>query len=66
MILSTEINANYELVRRRRQAAMGQNNTRENKRRIAFPNKKGDNVLILERHLDPKLKLHEGPCDVLH
>ena len=57
--------ADVELVRQRRLAAIKQNNTRENRRRIAYDYKKGDKVLILTNYMDPKLKLHEGPYKVL-
>jgi hypothetical protein len=66
VILRTEIEANIELVRRRREAVIQKNNTTENKRRIAHTYKEGDKVLILSGGLlDPKLQLHEGPFKVL-
>jgi len=57
--------ANVELARQRREAAITQNNARENRSRVAHNYKKGDWVLILSRHLDPKLQLHPGPFKVL-
>ena len=65
MILRTNMVADVELVRQRRQAAIAVNNARENKRRIAHQYKPGDKVLILSGGLDPKLKLNEGPFRVL-
>lgn len=65
MILRTHVEANIELVRQRRQAAIIHNNERENRRRIAYDYKPGDRILILSGGLDPKLKLHEGPYTVL-
>ena len=65
MILRTHIEANMELVRQRRQAAIQINNTRENKRRIAYNYKPGDWVLLLSGGLDPKLQLHKGPFKVV-
>ena len=65
MILRTTVEASVELVRQRREAAIQHNNRRENKRRVAYRYKKGDKVLILSRHLDPKLQLHRGPYKVL-
>jgi len=65
IILHTTMEANVELARQRREAAISQNNTRENKSRVAHNYKKGDWVLILSRHLDPKLQLHPGPFKVL-
>jgi len=54
-----------ELARQRREAAIRQNNARENKSRVTHNYKKGDWVLILSGHLDPKLQLHPGPFKVL-
>ena len=65
MILRTNIQANVELVRHRRAAAIESNNRRENKRRIAYDYKAGDKVLILSGGMDPKLKLNEGPYKVI-
>jgi len=65
MILCTTVEANVELARQRREAAISQNHVRENKSRVAHNYKKGDWVLILSRHLDPKLQLHHGPLKVL-
>jgi transposase InsO family protein len=65
MILRTTMEANMELVRQRRLTAIQRNNTRENKRRIAYDYKPGDKVLILAGGMDPKLKLHQGPYAVL-
>jgi len=63
--LRTTMEANVELARQRREAAISQNNARENKSRVALNYKKGDWVLILSRHLDPKPQLHPGPFKVL-
>ena len=57
--------ADVELVCQRRQQAIAINNARENKCRIAYKYKPGDQVLILSGKLDPKLKLHEGPYTVV-
>lgn len=65
MILRTNMIADVELVRQRRQAAIAVSNARENKRRIPYNYKPGDYVLILSGGLDPKLKLHEGPFRVV-
>jgi transposase InsO family protein len=65
MILRTNFEANMELIRQRRSAAIQQNNQRENKRRIAYDYKPGDQVLILSGGMDPKLQLHQGPYKVL-
>jgi hypothetical protein len=65
MILRTHVEANMELVRQRRTAAIRVTNERENKRRVAYNYKPGDRVLILAGGLDPKLKLHEGPYRVI-
>jgi len=65
MILRTIVEANVELARQRREAAISQNNARENKSRVVNNCKKGDWVFILSRHLDPKLQLHHGPFKVL-
>ena len=65
MILRTNVEVNMELIRRRREAAIIHNNTRDNKRRIRYNYQVGDKVLILSGGLDPKLKLHEGPYPVL-
>lgn len=64
MILRTKMQANVELVRSRREAAIHANNTRENRKRIAYTYKPGDRILILSRALDPKLQLHQGPYKV--
>lgn len=66
MILRTQVEANVELVRQRREQAILKSNARENKRRIAYKYKPGDQVLILSGRLDPKLKLHQGPYKVLN
>ena len=66
MILRTHMEANTELVRQRREAAIYKSNQRENKRRIAYDYKPGDKVLILVGgYLDPKLELHHGPYKVI-
>jgi len=67
MSLRTTREANVELARQRREAAtsISQNNVRESKSRVTHNYKKGDWVLILTRHLDPKLQLHPGPFKVL-
>ena len=66
MILRSTMEANLELVRQRRQAAAIKSNERENKRRIAYDYKEGDQVLILSGGtMDPKLKPHQGPFKVL-
>ena len=65
MILRTTVEANVELARQRREAAISQNNARENKSRVAHNYKKGDYILIRSTHLDPKLQLHPGPYKVL-
>ena len=57
--------ANVDLVRRRRQAAIIQNNERENKRCTNYEYKKGDRILILSDSMDPKLQLHQGPFKVV-
>jgi len=54
-----------EPARRRREAAISQNNARENKSRVAHNYKKGDWILVLSRHLDPKLQQHLGLFKVL-
>jgi hypothetical protein len=59
------IEANMELVRQRREAAIHVNNARENKRRISHAYKSGDKVLILPNSLDPKLALNQGPYKVI-
>ena len=66
MILRTNMEAKVELVRQRREAAIQTNNTRENRRRIAYDYKEGDKVLILTQALDPKMKLHDGPYTVVN
>ena len=66
MILRTNMEAKVELVRQRREAAVQVNNARENKRRIAYDYKGGDQVLILSQALDPKLQLHRGPYRVVN
>ena len=58
MIMRTRIDADYELVRRRREAAAIKNNAKENKRRIAYKYEVGGKVLLLNKRLDPKLKLN--------
>lgn len=65
MILRTKMEANIELARKRREAAIQINNTRENKRRIAYQYKPGDKVLIIAGSMDPKLQLHQGPYNVI-
>jgi RNase H-like domain found in reverse transcriptase/Integrase zinc binding domain/Reverse transcriptase (RNA-dependent DNA polymerase) len=65
MILRTNMQAKVELVRQRREAAIQQNNARENKRRIAYDYKVGDRILILSNSMDPKLQLHKGPFNVV-
>ena len=65
MLFRTLVEADMELVKARRQKAIDRNNERENKRRLAHTYKKGDKVLILTSKLDPKLKLHQGPYEVL-
>ena len=65
MILRTTVEANNELIRQRREAAILKNNERENKRRVPYQYRSGDRVLILSGKLDPKLQLHEGPYKVL-
>ena len=41
------------------------NNARENRRRIAHNYQAGDKALALSQSLDPKLKLHQGPYEVI-
>ena len=65
MILRTHMEANVELVRQRREAAIRVNNARENRRRIAYNYKAGDRILIVSGSLDPKLQLHQGPYKVM-
>ena len=65
MILRTKVMANVDLVQHRRQAAIIQNNERENKRRTNYKYKKGDRILILSNSMDPKLQLHQGPFKVV-
>ena len=65
MILRTKVMANVDLVQWRRQAAIIQNNKRENKRRTNYEYKKGDQILILSDSMDPKLQLHQGPFKVV-
>jgi len=65
MIQRLTIEANMELVRQRREAAIHVNNARENKRRISHAYKSGDKVLILPNSLDPKLALNQGPYKVI-
>ena len=65
MILRTKFEADIDLVRRRREAAIQVNNTRENRRRIAHTYKPGDRVLLLTNPLDPKMQLNEGPFKVV-
>ena len=61
MVLRTHIEADMELIRRRRRAAASANNIRENKRRIKHDYKPGDKVLMLPAFNDPKLALNKGP-----
>jgi hypothetical protein len=65
MILQTHIGADLEMVRLRQRKAAQVNNTRENKRRIAYNYKVGDTILIMTQRLDPKLNIHEGPYKVM-
>ena len=65
MLLRTQMEADIELIRARRQTAAERNNQRENRRRIAYDYKVGDKVLVLSGGLDPKLQLHQGPYTVL-
>jgi hypothetical protein len=65
MILRTTIKADLAMIRQQREAAVKANNVRENKRRIAYPYRKRGQVLILSRHMDPKLNLHKGPYKVI-
>ena len=65
MILRTNVETNFHMIRQRREAAIQNNNQRENRRRIAHRYQEGDKVLILSGGMDPKLKLHEGPFKVL-
>ena len=65
MILRTRIEANVELIRQRREAAVQQNNERENRRRSSHRYEVGDRVLILSGGLDPKLQLNPGPYRVV-
>ena len=65
MILRTHVEANMELVRQRHEQAIQKTNIRENKQRIAYDYKPGDQVLILSGVMDPKLKLHQGPYSVI-
>ena len=65
MILRTNMLADIELIRQRREAAIRKNNDRENRRRIAYDYKAGDKVLILSGGLDPKMRLHQGPYRVV-
>ena len=64
MILRTNMTANVELVRQRREAAIQVNNARENRRSIKHTYNIGDKILILAQSMDPKLKLHQGPYRV--
>ena len=64
MVLRTAMAVDYEAVRQRREIAIKRNNIRENKRRISHIYKPGDKVLVLSKHLDPKLQPHEGPFKV--
>ena len=57
--------ANVEVVRQRREAAILRNNKRENKRRIKHTYHVGDRVLIISGGLDPKLELNKGPYRVV-
>ena len=66
MILRTNMVADVELIRQRRQQAIAVSNARENKRRIAHKYKPGDKVLIISGGMDPKLKLHAGPYQVIN
>ena len=65
MILRTHIDADYEFIRRRREAAAIKNNERENKRRIPYKYQVGGKVLFLNRYNDPKLKLRAGPFKIV-
>ena len=65
MILRTNVEVNVEHIRKRRENATIRNNQRENRRRIKYNYKEGDQVLVLSEHLDPKMKLHSGPYKVL-
>jgi hypothetical protein len=65
MIMRTRIDADYDLVRRRREAAAIKNNAKENKRRIAYKYEVGGKVLLLNKRLDPKLKLKQGPFKIV-
>jgi len=65
MIQRLTVEANVELVRQRREAAIKINNARENRRRISHAYQPGDKVLILPNSLDPKLKLNQGPYKVI-
>ncbi len=66
MIQRLVVEANVELVRQRREAAIRTNKARENKRHVAHAYQQpGDKVLILPNSLDPKLKLNQGPYKVI-
>ena len=65
MILRTNVEANVEHIRQKRESAIYKNNVRENKRRIKYNYQVGDKILVLANRLDPKLKLHQGPYEVL-
>jgi len=67
MILRTTMEANAELARQLNgEKLLSVRTMRERtKSRVAHNYKKGDWVLILSRHLDPKLQLHHGPFKVL-
>jgi hypothetical protein len=64
MIQRLMVEANVELVRQRREAAIRNNYARENRRRIAHAYQPGDKVSILPTDMDPNLKLNQGPCKV--
>ena len=65
LILRTKMQTNMELVRQRRQKAIEQNNTRENRRRIKHTYKAGDKILVLPNAMDPKMQLNRGPYRVI-
>lgn len=65
LILRIRVEAETELIRQRREAAILKNNAWENRRRIAYKYKTGDYVLVLSRYLDPKMQLHQGPYKIL-
>jgi transposase InsO family protein len=65
MILRSNMEANIELVKRRRLAAIVQNNERENKRRVAYKYQPGGYIVILTNRMDPKLQLNRGPYRIV-